>query len=421
MTLPQVHEWSLSWQRELPWKMVMQAAYVGRRGMHLLFAADRNQVAVEPILSSYLLMQQNMNNGCNPSGVGALSATKPCVSPVTSIPLLVSGGGPIKASTVDSSAARAEISPTANNIGAFAVRVENNTLALKLRPNQQFGVITYIDNAGDSSYNAFQFTLRRRFDAGLGLALAYTFGKSIDNQSVDPIGASSGGGLSTTNSRTPTDIRNLREERGRSDFDRTHVLNIVSVWELPVGRGKWLLGDAPNWVNHIVGGWTINGISTFMTGEPFSVRSGSRTANGAHESRAVVLDPNLRAELQDVPTIAGPVVFANTNGFAIPAPGQNGAGRNIFVAPSYYNLDIGIIKQFAITERVKLDFRTEMFNVLNRANFDNPRDASSGSPSIRSSLFGQTCCQAVAPPSTQTIIQTGESARVIQFALKLKF
>jgi hypothetical protein len=62
-----------------------------------------------------------------------------------------------------------------------------------------------------------------------------------------------------------------------------------------------------------------------------------------------------------------------------------------------------------------------MFNALNHANFDNPRDASSGSPSIRSNLFAQTCCATVAPPSTQTIVQTGESARVIQFGLKLQF
>jgi hypothetical protein len=62
-----------------------------------------------------------------------------------------------------------------------------------------------------------------------------------------------------------------------------------------------------------------------------------------------------------------------------------------------------------------------MFNAFNHTNFDNPRDASTGSPSIISTLFGQTCCAAVAPPTTQTIIQTGEAARVIQFALKLKF
>jgi hypothetical protein len=62
-----------------------------------------------------------------------------------------------------------------------------------------------------------------------------------------------------------------------------------------------------------------------------------------------------------------------------------------------------------------------MFNAFNHPNFDNPRDASVGSPSIQSSLFAQTCCATVAPPSTQTIVQTGESARVIQFALKLQF
>lgn len=264
--------------------------------------------------------------------------------------------------------------------------------------------------------------------------MAYTFGKSIDNQSVDPVGAASGGGLSTTNSRTPTDIRDFREERGRSDFDRTHSLQAASVWELPVGRGRRFLGSSGGVVNQILGGWTVNSIFSFMSGEPFAVRSGSFTANGNHESRASVVDPNIRASLQYLPgqTFAGPVLFAPVNGgvrcgvdptlaFCIPPPGQNGAGRNIFLAPRYWNLDLGFIKTFQITERWKLQFRTEMFNALNHANFDNPRDASVGSPSIRSSVFAQTCCATVAPPSTQTIVQTGESARVIQFALKLQF
>ena len=63
----------------------------------------------------------------------------------------------------------------------------------------------------------------------------------------------------------------------------------------------------------------------------------------------------------------------------------------------------------------------EMFNALNHPNFDNPRDASTGSPSIRSSVFASACCATVAPPSTQTIVQTGESARVIQFGFKFLF
>ncbi len=438
MKTPLVHEWSLSWQRELPWKMVMQAAYVGRRGTHLFYAGNRNQINPDIIMPSFLLLQENMRRGCLPAGTGALVTGGTCTNPITSIPLLAANTG-ITASIVNASAAVTQISPgvtaiglvngvpvttifpVQNAAGAFATRVENNSLFFNLRPNQQFGAITYIDNAGDSTYNAAQFTLRRRFSEGFGLGASYTWAKSIDNQSVDPVGAASGGGLSTTNSRTPTDMRNLRNERARSDFDRTHVFSLTTVWELPVGKGRWLAGDAPAWLNQIVGGWTVNSISTFMSGEPFSVRSGSFTSNGGHESRADVLDSALRAKLQFVSGIIGPVVFANNNGFGVPAPGSNGAGRNIFVAPSYFNLDIGIIKQFRISERFKLDFRTELFNALNHANFDNPRDASSGSPSIQSSVFAQTCCAAVAPPSTQTIIQTGESARVIQFALKLKF
>src|ERR1043165_2108559 len=243
-------------------------------------------------------------------------------------------------------------------------RIEDNTLGLKLRPNQQFALITYLDNSGDSNYHAAQFTLRRRFSTGLGLSMAYTYGKSIDNQSVDPVGASSGGGLSTTNSRTPTDIRDFREERARSDFDRTHVFTGASVWEVPVGRGRKFLNSG-GMVNQVLGGWTINTIFTYMTGEPFAVRSGSFTSNGSHEGRAGVQLP-VKAELQELPSspLAGPVLFKPVNplpcgvdltqAFCIPAPGQNGPGRNIFTAPSYWNVDFGFIKTFAINERVKL-------------------------------------------------------------------
>lgn len=424
MQLPTVHQWNLSLQRELPGGFVMQASYIGRRGEHLFMAYDANQIAVEPILPSFIQMQQ---------GVSRIST--PLFSQLVT-GFIANGQTNAQATTsatnfLNSGTTTGELNT--NNIGNFARRIEDAVLSLRLRPNQQFGVITYIDNSGDSNYHAAQFTLRRRFSGGLGLSMAYTFGKSIDNQSVDPVGAASGGGLSTTNSRTPTDIRNFREERARSDFDRTHAFQAASVWEVPVGRGRRFLGSSKGIVNQVLGGWAINSIYTFMTGEPFAVRSGVFSANGSHESRAVVQTPNLRAQLQYLPnqTFAGPVLFRAVTAlpcgadpsqdFCIPAPGTEGAGRNIFTAPSYWNLDLGLIKTFQINERWRIQFRTEMFNVLNHANFDNPRDASSGSPSIRSNLFAQACCATVAPPSTQTIVQTGESARVIQFALKLQF
>ena len=439
MQLPTVHQWNLSLQRELPWGLVMQASYIGRRGEHLFMAYNANQINPGPILPSFLIMQRNAAiTGCRPSGTtsagAACGVTPPLLGQLTAAGLSATNA----ANVLNQSATLTDLQ--FNAAGSFAQRVEDNTLALKLRPNQQFARITYLDNSGDSNYHAAQFTLRRRFSSGFGLSMAYTFAKSIDNQSVDPVGAASGGGLSNTNSRTSTDIRNFRLDRGRSDFDRTHVLQAASVWEVPIGRGKRFLGSAPGVVNQILGGWSINSIYTFMTGEPFSVNAGGdsstspggRTANGGHVSRAIVQSP-ISARLQYLPgqTFAGPVLFPAqsalpcgvdlTQAFCIPAPGENGSGRNIFTAPHYWNLDLGFIKSFQISERFKLQFRTEMFNALNHPNFDNPRDASVGSPALSSPVFAQTCCATVAPPSTQTIVQTGESARVIQFALKLQF
>ncbi|MEK6281607.1 MAG: TonB-dependent receptor [Acidobacteriota bacterium] len=431
MKLPTVHQWNLSIQRELPGGLVMQAAYIGRRGERLFMAYDANQINSDSIVPSFLIMQQNRTRGCTATGTGCPAGVTGVTPPLFSQLQTQGGLSAAQATTfLNSTTTAGEL--TINSAGNFARRIEDTTLGLKLRPNQQFASITYIDNSGDSNYHAAQFTLRRRFSSGLGLSMSYTFGKSIDNQSVDPVGAASGGGLSTTNSRTPTDIRNFREERARSDFDRTHALQAASVWEVPIGRGRRFLGSSGGVVNQILGGWSINSIFAFMTGEPFAVRSGSFTANGNHESRAGVQQP-VRAELQYLPnqSFVGPVLFKPVNpltcgvdltqAFCLPAPGQNGAGRNIFVAPSYWNVDLGFIKTFQLTERFRLQFRTEMFNALNHANFDNPRDASVGSPSIRSNVFAQVCCATVAPPSTQTIVQTGESARVIQFALKLQF
>jgi hypothetical protein len=444
MQLPTVHQWNLSMQRELPWGLVMEAGYIGRRGQYLFMAYDANTINPGPILPSFLIMQRNVSNNCKPDGSGTLDTTKPaCAGPVTP-PLL----GQLTAAGLSATAAADVLNQSAtltdlqfNAAGSFAARIEDNTLALRLRLNQQFGRITYLDNSGDSNYHAAQFTLRRRFTSGFGVSLAYTFAKSIDNQSVDPVGATSGGALNNTTSRAPTDIRNLRLDRARSDFDRTHILQGATVWEVPVGKGKRFLNSSPGIVNQILGGWTVNTIFAYMTGEPFSVMAGGdsssapggRTANGNHTARAIVQRP-ISAQLQYLQgqTTLGPVVFPAgqtalpcgqdpNSAFCIPAPGQNGSGRNLFISPSYWNLDLGFIKTLQIRERFKLQFRTEMFNALNHANFDNPRDASVGSPSLSSQDFGRTCCATVAPPSTQTVVQTGESGRVIQFAVKFQF
>lgn len=419
MKLPTVHMWNLVVQRELPGGYVVSAGYVGRRGIRLYRSWDVNQIDVKPLLPSFLAMQRNVaiGNGCRPDGTLASGAACPGAN---AVPMIQSGV--MTQAFANSAASVTDLSQ--NAAGNMGGRLEGATLAGRLRPNQQFAQILMLDNGADSNYHAGQFTLRKRFDqAGVLFNMAYTLGKSIDNLSVDPVAATVGGGLTTTGARTPADGRNYQNERARSDFDQRHVLNATGIFELPFGKGKKVFGSAPRAVDYVIGGWSINGIYTYQSGEPFTVRSGVLTHNSTAQSRAA-LRPGASlpvAKLQSKQGVTGPVVFQNAEDFVIPAPGELGIGRNMFQGPSYWNVDLGITKGFQITERVKMVFRTEMFNAFNHANFRNPRDASVGSPAINSTVFGQTCCISLSTASSATTNQNGESWRVVQLALKLSF
>jgi hypothetical protein len=107
--------------------------------------------------------------------------------------------------------------------------------------------------------------------------------------SVDPTGAAAGGGLSSTSfSRTPTDIHNFRLDRSRSDFDDTDVLLASLLYDLPWGKGKKFASRALKWANHVIGGWSVTGIYTYQSGEPYTISSGARTSNATHNSTALL-------------------------------------------------------------------------------------------------------------------------------------
>lgn len=419
LSLPTVHMWNLSLQRELPGRFVATAAYVGRRGTRLYRAWDANQIDIRPILPSFLAMQHNfsLGGGCRPDGT--LATGQPCPG-ARAVPIVEQGL--ITAAFANSATTQTELAQ--NAAGSFANRIDQATLAIGLRPNPQFAQIMLIDNGGDSYYHAAQFTARRRFDQlGLMWNAAYTFGKSIDTLSLDPVHATVGGGLTTTASRTAADARNYRNERALSDYDQRHVLNITGIYELPFGKAKTWLSSRGRALDLIVGSWSLNAIYTYQSGEPFTVRSGVLTHNSTAQSRAA-LKPGAqlpKARLQSKQGVVGPVFFPNADAFTFPAAGELGLGRNIFEGPSFSNLDLGISKGFAINERVRLVWRTELFNALNHPNFRNPRDASVGSPAITSGVFGQACCVTLSTASSATTNQNGESWRVIQFALRLTF
>ncbi len=442
---PSVHEWSLTVQRELPIHFVAEVGYIGKRGTHLYRAYDLNQGSVNQpgFLASFNIARANVLAGCNGDG----TSTATCTSGQTPTLLLQL----VSPAFINGNTSKTDLQR--GNIGNFATRMDNLALtssqrrALPLnyvRPNAQFGQIFFQDSGGDSYYHGLFFSARRRFEQGLDFSFSYTFSKSIDDMSVDPTGASTGGGLSSTSfSRTPTDIHNFRLDRSLSDFNNTHVLLTSMLYDFPIGRGKKFAAATPHWLNQIIGGWSLTGLFIYQSGEPYTISSGARTSNALHNSTALIVGPNIRGgQLQSGSGIIGPVMYQtggfitaplndphlncqNVTGtqtfFCIPPPGQNGSGRNSARGPNYWNLDSGLLKNFDLTERLKLQFRAEFFNVLNHPNFENPRNATQGSPTVTSGLFGQTCCATAAVASAQNVNPVGEPMRVMQLGLKLNF
>ena len=459
MKVPTVHEWNLTIQRELPWGLVAQVGYIGKRGMRLFRSYDKNQLFTNQpgFLQSFLIGQNNIDLGCDADGTVAGASVAACAAAGSAIPTLL-----YQLSNCTAGAGCAFLNGRAvdfnnNALGGLAQQIDTNIAltgtratfpANYFRPNAQFNEIFYFDAGGSSNYHGMIAQLSRRFQRGLTFTLAYTLAKSIDDSSVDPVGATSGGALGNT--RSPIDSRNFNLDRAVSDFDSRHVVAGNVLWEVPLGKGRRWVNNAPGWLDQVIGGWTLTSIVIAQTGSPFTINSGALTANATSAGKVGTADlvgPPVLPGLFNIPNVAGPVVYnlaprpanpadplfpcrqilkedgtGSGSYFCIPAPGQHGnTGRNSVYGPGFWNVDMGILKNFPITERWKLQFRAELFNAFNHANFTNPRDASTGSPTLTSSLFGQTCCVASSVPSSQTIIAVGEPNRVIQFGLKLNF
>jgi hypothetical protein len=168
----------------------------------------------------------------------------------------------------------------------------------------------------------------------------------------------------------------------------------------------------------------VQGFNSNMSGESFSVTSGSKTAfySASTVSRAVILGSTLPSDaLEPKAGVVGPAFFQDASAFGIPAPGQIGMGRNMFNGPWYWDVDGSISKSFQPTERVKVTFRMEAFNALNHTNYRKLSSASVGSTSILSPNFGIACCQSLATSTSTAIVSNGEAYRVAQAVLKISF
>ena len=240
----------------------------------------------------------------------------------------------------------------------------DGTLAT-VRPYPQYADIQFQDQTIASDYNALQTALRRRMAGGLTMLVSYTLGKSIDS------GSNSAGNLSNVSTtgaqKAPQDIYNMRAERGLSDFDRRHQFSAAFSYDLPFGSGRRWASGAGSLASALVSGWQVSGIVTMWSGRPFTPQYSA--GDFATQRPDLVSDPmaNIPAGLW-----FNPSAFARPVATAAQPDLYGNAGRNILTGPGYQNVDLAVTRTFTATSDVRLQFRAEAFNLLNRANYDVP-------------------------------------------------
>jgi hypothetical protein len=252
-------------------------------------------------------------------------------------------------------------------------------------PNPDFSEIDIIESQANSTYHSLQARLQQRLWQGLSLLASYTYAKSIDDAS---------GFFDTTGDPNfPQDSHNLSAERGRSDFDIRQRFTFSYAYDLPLlKRHRW------------IGGWQSFGVLTFQTGQPFTVALLPDDDNSNTGISQLGFGANDRPNATGNPVLSNPTPreWFNTEAFATPPYGSFGnAGRNILSGPGMQAVNVSIVKNTAVSERVNVQIRTELFNALNHTNFNLP-DNFLGSPT-----FGQ--------------VVSARDPRRIQFALKLVF
>lgn len=219
-----------------------------------------------------------------------------------------------------------------------------------INPNADFQNVLVTSNEGFSDYHALQMQFQRRVAKGLQSIVSYTWSHSIDNASNATGGAR---GFAST----------PEQDRGDSDFDIRHQLNAALSYDLPFATGNRAAAA-------LLGGWGVDSMLTARSATPVNVIVIADQGFGFQGYRPDLV-PGVSTYLSD-PTMGGGRVL-NPAAFALPAqPGQGDLGRNSIRGFALAQWDLALRREFALGERVRLQFRAEAFNVLNHPNFTNP-------------------------------------------------
>jgi hypothetical protein len=376
---PYAQQWSFGIQRELPRDIVANVAYVGSKGTHLTIERQLNQLPPLPASE-------------NPFGPNEPLTLADCTVPPSgsqgehpgdgTVPFLLQSGTivtPQNPAYVYLQAACT--SPHTPNVNSLP------------RPYPGLGRVLSLQNVADSSYHAFQFTLRRS-RGPLTAGLSYTYSHSLDNASdrSDPVLVNS---------------YNLRENWASSNFDERHLVNFSYLYQIPnFARGFWDAAVEPvtqdandtpattanccsKILNEIFAGWEISGVTLFQSGTPFTViNSAGNTGISLTDNAGVSSGLGLAASYPDVahglptpplrnvqsfgPLLGDPAQFVAPRGLTF-----GDAGRNFLNNPSRLNFDVSLLKHFKLSESSEIQFRAEFFNIFNHTEFriydpDNP-------------------------------------------------
>jgi hypothetical protein len=351
MQTPTLISWSLRAERELSPNTALTIGYVGSHGYHELIGVDAN----EPF--------------------PVICPASPC--PANYPPTFPAGlaNTPIPAGTFYIPANTPRANPNLANTWTWF-------------------------SEGDSSYHALQVDLRRRFRHGFLLRGVYTFSRTIDDgDSLNQTTAANAPGLVSN----PFD---LRADKGLATFDVRNVAVINALYTLPFGRGQSFANNLKPWSNNFVGGWSVSSIVTLQSGFPFTPQLSYNPSNNGDTRNPVrpFLNPNFKG-----PVVLGkPSQWFDPNAFFAPPPNSGfygNVGRDTYIGPGLATWDFSVLKDTAIRERLSLQFRAEIFNLLNRANFNTP-NLIAFTPAGLSGTAG-------------AITSTTTTSRQVQFGLKL--
>lgn len=402
---PYVQQWNLGLQYEVASDLMVEARYIGTRGTKLLQAVSFAQGydLNDPNAPDFLFERFNQAYVGAGSPNGALNSG--ATARQRGLGRAFGFANPSLGGLIDYNLA---------NAGGAVITFEGRS------PYLGFDVpeAILLGNSAFSNYHSAQFSLNKRYSKGLQFNLAYTFSKSLDNASADP-GSTAGSGkpdLPNVGFTAQGDAFNTRANYAVSDFDRPHRFSASFVYELPTFGLK----------SRFLTGWQLSGFYQAQSGIPFTIFAAEVTAATAanytntrlssgglyrlafgRPSLCGTLDQLRQSGSDKTEAYFNPSVLCSPLSLAGGYPNNRGfgnLGRNILRGDNQQRFDLGFAKNTQITERVGMEFRWEIFNILNRANFATPNN-----------VIGE------AGTDFNRITDTVGGPRVMQFGLKLKF